>query len=391
MSGPQDILGMSDADILNTPLPAADAVAPAADDQSAADDDTTNVGDDDNDTTNNSAADDADASDDATDADQASGKEDGADGGSDADDDNDDNTSNGGADDNDDSASDDQPADLDHKAIVERLFTPFKANGREMKVDNVEDAITLMQMGANYNKKMAALKPNLKLLKMLENHQLLDESKLNFLIDLTKKDPAAISKLVKDSGIDPMDLDVAKADGYKGGNYAVDDREYQLDETLADLRDSPAYPQTLDIVGTQWDGASRKVISDHPQILRVIHEHVENGVYQIIADRMATERALGRLSGLSDLEAYRQVGDMIHAQGGFAHLAAKGQQGQQTKPTAKVVTPKPKKVEDPKLNDRRRAASPSRPAASSGGVPANFNPLSMSDEEISKLGNPNFL
>lgn len=378
MSESQDFLGMSDADILNAPAPVAAAV-PVENENTPPDEDGEDP------TENLDGAEDADGEVDEEDPDQGSSEEDDTEGDGD--------NSEG----DDAAASGEKDADgedssnvVDPQDIVERLFTPFKANGREMKVDNVEDAITLMQMGANYNKKMAALKPNLKLLKMLENHHLLDEGKLNFLIDLSKKDPAAISKLVKESGIEPMDLDLSKAEGYKGNNYAVDDREYQLDETLADLRDSPAYPQTLDIVGTQWDGASRKVISDHPQILRVIHDHVESGVYQVIADRLATEKALGRLNGLSDLEAYRQVGDMIQAQGGFAHLAAKGQQGQQTKPGVKVVPPKPKKVEDPKLNDRRRAASPSRPAASSKSLPVDFNPLSMSDEEISKLGNPNF-
>src|SRR5690606_38757650 len=96
---------------------------------------------------------------------------------------------------------------VDHKAIVDKLFAPFKANGKEMVVDNVDDAVALMQMGANYNKKMAALKPNLKLLKLLENNNLLSEEKIGFLIDLDKKNPAAIGKLLKDSGIDPLDVD----------------------------------------------------------------------------------------------------------------------------------------------------------------------------------------
>jgi len=101
-------------------------------------------------------------------------------------------------------------AAVDFEAEYKRLLTPFKANGREIAVKSVDDAIALMQMGANYNKKMAALKPNLKLMKMLENNGLLSEDKIGFLIDLEKKNPAAINKLVKDSGIDPMDLDAEK-------------------------------------------------------------------------------------------------------------------------------------------------------------------------------------
>ena len=33
-----------------------------------------------------------------------------------------------------------------------KLFAPFKANGRELKIESVEEAVALMQMGANYSK-----------------------------------------------------------------------------------------------------------------------------------------------------------------------------------------------------------------------------------------------
>ena len=104
---------------------------------------------------------------------------------------------------------------IDYKAEYERLTQPFKANGKEIKVNSVEDAVELMQMGANYSKKMAALKPHLKLIKMLDKHGLMDESKLSYLIDLNGKNPEAIAKLVKDSGLDPMEMDENKADDYK--------------------------------------------------------------------------------------------------------------------------------------------------------------------------------
>ena len=69
--------------------------------------------------------------------------------------------------------------ELDYKAVYSRIMAPFKANGRDIEVKSVDEAITLMQMGANYNKKMAALKPNMKVLKLLERNQLLDEERLS--------------------------------------------------------------------------------------------------------------------------------------------------------------------------------------------------------------------
>lgn len=276
---------------------------------------------------------------------------------------------------------------LDYEAEYKKLLKPFKANGREFQVSNVDDAVALMQMGVNYNKKMAALKPNLKLMKLLENNGLLDEGKLSFLIDLDKKNPDAINKLVKDSGIDPLDITADKASGYKPSTYTVDDREIELDTVLEDIRDTASYNRTLEIVSTKWDGASKQLIGKTPQLLTVINDHVERGIYDVIIKEVETERMFGRLNGLSDIEAYRQVGDAIQARGGFDHL---GRQGNEAPKKPVVVEPPPKKVDDDKLRDKKRAASSTKPAAP--GPKANdFNPLGMSDEEFSKQVNNKFL
>lgn len=279
-------------------------------------------------------------------------------------------------------------AAIDYKEQYERLLAPFKANGRDIAVKSVDDAISLMQMGANYNKKMAALKPNLKLMKLLENNGLLSEEKLSFLIDLEKKNPEAISKLVKDSGIDPLDLDTEKASGYNPQTYTVDDRELALDAVLDEIQDTPSYSQTIDVVSNKWDKASKQIVANQPQLLKVINTHIESGVYDLISKEIESERLFGRLSGISDLEAYRQVGDSIQARGGFAHL---GRQQQKTPNEPVVVSPKPKKVEDPKLREKRLAASSTKPAATTSPTPKDFNPLALSDDEFSKTVNTQYL
>jgi hypothetical protein len=93
------------------------------------------------------------------------------------------------------------------------------------------------------------------------------------------------------------------------------------------------------------------------------------------------------LNGLSDIEAYRQVGDSIQARGGFDHLGRQSTKAP-TKPV--VVVPTPKKVDDDKLRDKKRAASSTKPAVS-GSVAKDFNPLAMSDEDFSKEVNNKFL
>lgn len=270
---------------------------------------------------------------------------------------------------------------VDYEAAYKKLTSPFKANGKEMQVDNVDDALTLMQMGANYNKKMAGLKPNLKLLKMLENNGLLDENKLNFLIDLDKKDPNAIQKLIKDSGIDPLEVDTNSDTDYKPKTYAVDDKEVELDEVLADISDSPSYQDTINIIANKWDDASKRILLSNPQAIKVINDQVANGIYGKITQVVENQRMLGRLGGITDIEAYRQIGDQMAKAGAF---------NESTPTTANVTPDKSKPKIDAELKSKKRAASSTKGAAPNRANPSNFNPLSMSDDEFEKI-NPKFI
>jgi hypothetical protein len=284
-------------------------------------------------------------------------------------------------------------ATIDFKAEYEKLTAPFKANGRDIKVESVDEAIRLMQMGANYNRKMAALKPNLAIMKSLEQNGLLSQDKINFLIDLDKKNPEAISKLIKDSGIDPLDISADKAGEYKPGNHGVADVEVELDHVLDDLKDAPKYAETLDVVGKQWDVKSRQQIANQPNLIRVINGHMQSGVYDMVATEMERKRLFGGLQGLSDLEAYQQVGDTMASEGKFDHMQKKAGQpttaGQQAPGAKTEVKPALKKADDSKREEQRRAAAPTKGAAPSGKLPADFNPLSLSDEEFAKF-KPNF-
>jgi hypothetical protein len=285
-----------------------------------------------------------------------------------------------------------EPPPINYEAEYKKLLAPFKANGKDIQVESVDDAINLMQMGANYNKKMAALKPNLKLMKMLENNGLLSEEKISFLIDVDKKVPGAIGKLVKESGIDPIDLDADKAGAYTRSSYAVDDREMELDTVLGDIQETPTYARILDVVSNKWDAGSKQVIAQAPQLLKVINGHMASGIYDLISAEVERERLFGRLAGMSDIDAYKHVGDAIQARGGFNHLnLSKSEPPGKAAPEATkpvIVQPKPK-ADDDKLNDKRRAASSPKPAPAST-VPKDFNPLAMSDAEFAKLATPKF-
>lgn len=276
----------------------------------------------------------------------------------------------------------------DLKSFQEKILAPFKANGRDMQVRDADEAIALMQKGAGFHKRMEQLKPNLAIIESLRRADLLDQSKIDFLIDVMAKKPEAISKLVQESGIDPLDISPEKAGAYKPTSYKPTDRQLAIDEVLSELHGSKGFDRTVDVVAKQWDNASRDFISDSPAVLRVLNNHMENGVYDLIAAEVERERTIGHLTGLSDLEAYRQVGDAMEAAGKFAPKKEPAGQpnpsGQQAPAVPPVVKPNPKQADDSDRNAAKRAASPAR--ATSAPVKGKMNYLAMSDDEIMKLG-----
>lgn len=265
----------------------------------------------------------------------------------------------------------------DAQAQLDLLFAPITANGKEMKIDNIDDVRRLVQMGLGFNKKMATLKPHLKLIKMLENNGLLDESKLSFLIDINKKDPKAIGKLLADSEIDPLNL--TQGNDYTPNTYSVSDTELELNNTLDSIKESKHYGQLLDVVVNKWDGASKELLVSNPGVIEVLHSHMEQGIYDQVVVVMEKERALGRLTGLSDLEAYKIVGDNMNAKGLFK--APTPTQAKATSPTATVKTA----ASESDLKSRKLAASPTKSKPGKQNSLADFNPLTATDEEIANM------
>ena len=276
-----------------------------------------------------------------------------------------------------------------HKAFFDALMKPFKANGIDMTLRTPEEWVSMAQKGANYTQKMQGLAPNLKLLRMLENHGVLNESKLSFLIDLDKRDPAAIQKYLKDADIDPMSVDTDADSTYEGKSHAVSDQEHTFATTVADVANSGLNGKSLiREMNAGWDTQSKDAMYQNPGILQILYEQKESGVYDSIMTEVKRRQALGQLAGVPVLAAYKSVGEELTNSGQLQNTGAtNGNTGVTTsqnsapKSEVKTRTRKRKRVSDDK---RASAAAPSR----SGGVKTkpkqDFNPLAMSDEEFEK-------
>ena len=280
-------------------------------------------------------------------------------------------------------AKDTQPAgEVDYKAGYEQIMAPFKANGKTMQVKSVEEAIQLMQMGANYTRKMQELQPHRKTLLMLENNGLLDEGKLSFLIDLDKKNPEAIKKLLQDAKIDPLDVDLEKESTYQEGNHKVSDEEAQFRLVLDELNSNPVGRETLQTINSTWDQASKEVLWKQPEVMNTIYQQRENGVYARITAEIDRRRTLGVIQvGVPFLEAYRVVGDELHKAGAFNDLF---------KPKATAAAPVATRAAMPKptgLDPKAEAAAVHRGSPSKTTSPLEAM-QKASDDEFLKMPIP---
>lgn len=271
-----------------------------------------------------------------------------------------------------------QPA-VDYAAIGKRLLESFTANGKTIEIRNEEEARALMQMGANYTKKMQAIAPHRKLLMMLEKNGLLDESRVSFLIDVEKKNPEAIRKLLKDGGIDPMDIDTTKETTYQEGNHRVGDDEAAFRSALEDLQSTSGGQETIQLIHTSWDQASKEVLWQTPDILRNIQQQRESGVYDKIATEVERQKTLGVIPpDMPFLHAYKQVGDEMVA------LAQRQVTATQTPPAPTPVATTVQKPKATVANGKQvSAATPSRSTPQK--AEPIINPLSMSDEDFEKF------
>lgn len=274
--------------------------------------------------------------------------------------------------------------EIDYQAFYESVTKPFVANGKETQITNPDDMIRLMQQGAGYHKKMAALKPVTRVGKLLEDNGLMDETKINYLIDLHNKKPEAIAAFIKETGIDLYDFDVAAGDSYTPQIRQVDDSSLELQSVLDDLQtNSQTYERTIGIVGNQWDGASRQILAQHPELIRIIDSQVQDGTYDKINQIVEYERMMGRLVGVSDLHAYKQVGEQLFGNVQQPQQAPTHTQTQAAVTTTTVTTPVVPQRSQQTFEQRKKAAASPRQGAAD--VKQSINTLALSDEEFLKL------
>lgn len=275
------------------------------------------------------------------------------------------------------------------KAFFDKVTAEFTANGRQFKIDNPEDVVSLMQKGLNYNQKMAAIKPSMKIVKALSDNGIQSVEELGFLLDLKNKKPEAIAKLIQEAGVDAYEFNEEKANSYTPSVPQVDDATINFEMTAKSLESNPHFGTLVQQLHG-FDEVSKQEVFKNPHLLNLLTNHVEHGFYDKICARVEQEQALGRLTGMSFLQAYDTVGNMLFGQ------------PQQTAPVHQQVAqvaPQPVPVPVPVASKPKAVNNTARQAAA--GTPGSATPTqkytytledleNMSDDEFAKV-DPKFL
>ena len=260
---------------------------------------------------------------------------------------------------------------IDYKVAYETIFKPFKANGKEITPRNLDDVVKLMQMGANYTKKMQTLAPVKRAYESLNKADIKEED-LNFLIDVHKGDVEAIKQLLQRHNIDPIDLDL-ESNNYKANRRNIaSDEDVEFSDVLRDVDSS--LPKIQEILNNKWDEASKQKLVKDPKLLRALHEEIELGRFDEVQARVELEKTFGRYQGYSDLEAYIDVVTKTV--------------NEQAKPVAPTHTTKIEdkpKTTPTKIPDKSKAAPVRGKPKNQGAKMTVQDLLSMSDDEFNKL------
>jgi hypothetical protein len=254
---------------------------------------------------------------------------------------------------------------------------PIKANGKEYPIESMDELYRLASMGISAHQKWEAAAEGRKLSKMLKSNGLSIDD-VNLLVDIKKGDKAAIANLLKESGVDPLDLDVEASTGYAPKDYSPSDIELRVEDVVERVKTKPKFEETVNVIMEQWDERSREAFFEKPEILELLNVDMqpdpETGVSMY--DRVAPlAEKLKALDGgvKSDIEYYIEAGNQV---------VDSINKSKESKTQAKQKATIKKQAQKKKIEQKKKVAAPSKNAGTSSVQPKGFS--EMTDEELDK-------
>ena len=270
----------------------------------------------------------------------------------------------------------------DVQPVTNQPYT-FKANGKDytFSEDEVKAQFPkIFGQAMDYTKKMQAMKPWRKTIDAMEQAKL-SHNDVNLMIDVLKGDKDAIAEVIKRTGVDALELDTEDSK-YVAKDYGRDDATLALRDVIDEISGDPEYETTHKILANEWDDTSWKRLSSDPEMIKLLHVDVKNGMFQRlqpIADKLKTYDRGSK----SDLEYYGEAARQYAYETQQAQRATEERNINEarTRELNAVRANQQKVVNTKEAAQARKAATPVKKTA---GVKKVVDYLDDSDEEYDK-------
>ena len=206
--------------------------------------------------------------------------------------------------------SENTDSEPNYKEFYEKVaLAKFTANGKEVEgFKDPADLIRAQQMLHGYSDKMKVFKEYRPFIKALEERKLTtDAEKFNLAMNLLDGDPEAIKKVLKEKGIDPLELDLEDIK-YTAKNVLPSKAQMLIEETYEQAENLGIGDKFSRVVNKDWDVNSLQELVNNGAVRNDLLQHLNDGTYEIVNNeikRMELLDSNGALDGMSSIDKYR--------------------------------------------------------------------------------------
>lgn len=186
----------------------------------------------------------------------------------------------------------------------------FRANGVDVQIDDPNEIRRLMQFGMNYHKKMGEIATKRKMLKALSENGI-DETSVNFVIDVMKGKPEAIAELLRKHEVDTYNLPDLEETPYSASDHMPSDALIKYEEIVNEIQEENANSKALQFARTLPIEDFSKIYQN-PIMLKNMAIHEQIGVFDDAMSILAKEKMLGNIpEGVTELDAYATIAHQL--------------------------------------------------------------------------------
>lgn len=203
---------------------------------------------------------------------------------------------------------DDTEAEKEEQPAPDDEVLSFRANGQDYSFtvkEMKEQFGKVFGQAMDYTKKMQQMKPKRQMLDALESANMSQED-LNLMIDALKGNKDALATVMKRTGVDALDLDTEEAKSYVPKDYGRNETELAIRDVIDEISVDKEYAITHNVLEKQWDDKSRDEFVADPNLIRLLHLDVKNGMFDIV-NPIAQKMKVYDGGKLSDLDYYKMA------------------------------------------------------------------------------------